>query len=195
MRETEAEGREVARLTAAYAQTGQGRKADADRALATALLFHTEVQRGEEEVAVASTRLARRLHLDPVVRIRPLVSRIEPITLIDLRAPVEELVRVGLQRRPEIGARGAAVGVAETRYRQELLRPFLPTFWLGFSGGAFGGGANLVPPLLGNFGGRTDFDVRAYWTLQNMGMGNLAIQQARARASPRRSGPNPRSSI
>jgi outer membrane protein TolC len=45
----------------------------------------------------------------------------------------------------------------------------------------FGGGSNLVPPLVGNFAGRTDFDVRVYWTLLNLGAGNLSlIKQRRA---------------
>ncbi len=55
----------------------------------------------------------------------------------------------------------------------------MPTLWLGFSGGAFGGGSNLVPPLVGNFAGRTDFDVRVYWTLLNMGAGNLSLIKER----------------
>ena len=178
-RETEAEGRELARLTEVYASTGQGRQADADRAGTLALLLKREVQKAEEEVSVASTRLAHRLHLDPVVRIRPIVARIEAITLIDERSTVGELINVALQNRPEIAARAAAIGVAETRFHQERARPLLPLIWVGFSGGAFGGGANLVPPLLGNFGGRTDFDVRAFWTLQNLGFGNLMIQKQR----------------
>jgi outer membrane protein TolC len=178
-RQTEAEANEVARLTRAYAQTGQGTEADADRAETTLLLFHRLVQKGEEEVAVASTRLARRLHLDPVVRIRPLTPRIDPITLIDVQSPIEDLVRIGLQNRPELGARSAAIGVASTRYRQERLRPLMPILWLGFSGGAFGGGSNLVPPTMGNFAGRTDFDVRVYWSLQNMGLGNMALWRQR----------------
>jgi outer membrane protein TolC len=178
-RQTEGEANEVARLTRAYAQTGQGTEADADRAETTLLLFHRLVQKGEEEVAVASTRLARRLHLDPVVRIRPLTPRIDPITLIDTSTPVQELLQVALHNRPEIGARASALGIASTRYRQERLRPLMPILWVGFSGGAFGGGSNLVPPLLGNVAGRTDFDVRAYWSLQNMGLGNLALWRQR----------------
>jgi outer membrane protein TolC len=179
-RQTEAEANEVARLTRVYAQTGQGTEADADRAATTSLLFHRRVQRGEEEVAVASIRLAQRLHLDPVVRIRPLTPRIDPITLIDTSSPVQDLLQVALQNRPELAARAAAVGIASTRYRQERLRPLLPILWAGFSGGGFGGGSNLVPPTLGKFGGRTDFDVRVFWSLQNMGLGNMALWRQRS---------------
>ena len=55
----------------------------------------------------------------------------------------------------------------------------MPTLWLGYSGGVFGGGSNLVPPLLGKFAGRNDFDVFVYWTLLNMGAGNLALIKER----------------
>ncbi|MFO0892680.1 MAG: TolC family protein [Isosphaeraceae bacterium] len=53
---------------------------------------------------------------------------------------------------------------------------------MGFSGGGFGGGSNLVRPVFGGFGGRSDFDVAAYWTILNLGVGNAAlINLARAR--------------
>jgi outer membrane protein TolC len=52
---------------------------------------------------------------------------------------------------------------------------------VGFSGGAFGGGSNRqdlgVPSFFQTFGGRTDFDVLAVWSLQNMGFGNAAVQK------------------
>jgi outer membrane protein TolC len=99
--------------------------------------------------------------------------------LIDIHSPVQDLLQVALHNRPELAARSAAVGFASTRYRQERLRPLLPILWMGFSGGAFGGGSNLVTPLLGRFGGRTDFDVRAYWSLTNMGLGNMAVWRQR----------------
>jgi len=181
-RETETEANEAARLTGAYATTGQGFTSDADRARTLSTLIHRLVEQSEEEVAVASVRLSRRLHLDPSVRIQPNVAGVTPIALIDARSQTEELVRAALQGRPEMGARAAAVGVAETRLTQEIARPLLPTVWLGFSGGAMGGGSNMVPPLVGNFGGRTDFDVRLFWTVQNLGLGNLAIQKQRRAA-------------
>ena len=52
---------------------------------------------------------------------------------------------------------------------------FSPTLFIGFSAGGFGGGSNLVRPIFGGFGGRTDFDVIAFWTLQNLGVGNAAL--------------------
>jgi outer membrane protein TolC len=42
-------------------------------------------------------------------------------------------------------------------------------------------GSTLVGPRFGNFDGRTDFDAVVYWTVQNLGFGNLA--QVRAAAS------------
>jgi outer membrane protein TolC len=51
--------------------------------------------------------------------------------------------------------------------------------FLGFSGGAFGGGSNLTGIELGDFRGRTDFDVMAFWTLRNLGAGNLALIKQR----------------
>jgi outer membrane protein TolC len=180
-RETESEATVAAQLTASYAAAGQGYPADANRAATLLKLIHREVERAEEEVAVASARLSRRLHLDPVVRLRPMTPGIAPIALIDPDSATADLIRVALQQRPEMGSRAAAIGTAEARLNAEIARPLLPTVWLGFSGGGFGGGSNLVPPFLGNFGGRTDFDVRAFWTLQGMGLGNLAYQK-RARA-------------
>jgi hypothetical protein len=60
--------------------------------------------------------------------------------------------------------------------------PFSPTILLGFSAGGFGGGSNLVRPIFGSFGARSDFDTVTYWTIQNMGVGNVAlINVARAR--------------
>jgi len=60
--------------------------------------------------------------------------------------------------------------------------PFSPTVLIGFSAGGFGGGSNLVRPVFGSMSGRTDTDVIAYWTLQNLGVGNVAlIKAARAR--------------
>ncbi len=65
---------------------------------------------------------------------------------------------------------------AEVHYHEELARPWIPTVWLGYSAGAFGGGSNVVPPTMAHFGGRSDFDVSLWWTVLGLGAGNLSLQ-------------------
>ena len=166
---------EVARVTGSFAQVGQGRPADAARARAESLLRQVEVQGAEEGVAVASARLVQQLSLDAAVRLDPMMARLEIIDLVDTATPTEDLLKVALARRPEIGARAAEIGAAEARLGREKARPFLPTIFFGYSAGDYGGGSNLEPPLLGRFAGRTDFDARATWTLLNFGVGNAAL--------------------
>jgi outer membrane protein TolC len=169
----------VVRVTSAFAQAGQGRQADADRALSRALLLRNEISRAEERAAVASAQLARLLHLDPSTRLTAAWVPPEPLTLVDPATDLEKLISIALQFRPEVAARGAEVATAETRYRQEQVRPWLPTISAGFSYGTFGGGNSLSTPALGSFAARDDFDVVAVWTLENLGVGNAAHRRQR----------------
>jgi outer membrane protein TolC len=162
-----------------YAITGQGRKADFERAKAEWRYRRADVQDAEQGVGIATARLARLLNLDPSVRLRPVGGPLVPLNLVDLDTTPEPLIQSALRLRPELGARTAEIGEAEARVKQEIGRPLLPTLWLGFSGGGFGGGSNLNPPLVGNFAGRTDFDVRLYWTFLNFGAGNAALIRQR----------------
>jgi outer membrane protein TolC len=180
VRQSEAELGEVVKLTAVQASAGQGRAGDAERALSQALLLHTEEQRAEEEVAVASARLATLLSLDPAVRLRTVGGPVPLIRLVGPADCLEQLVQVAVLNRPELRAKEAAIAVREARLRQEQVRPLLPLLSVGYSAGSFGGGSNLVDTRFGHFGARTDFDAFAVWTLQNFGFGNLALQRERA---------------
>ena len=108
-RVTAAEADLIAASVAAFAQTGQGRKADADRADADRRLFQVAIQRAEERVAVASARLAERLNLDPSSQLKPIAGPLEPLELIDPAAPPDELIRDAVARRPDLAAREALV--------------------------------------------------------------------------------------
>src|SRR5262249_24107949 len=46
-----------------------------------------------------------------------------------------------------------------------------------FSAGQFGGGSDQADNRFGHFDGRTDLDVLTVWSLQNFGLGNLAVQR------------------
>jgi len=176
---TESQVYQVAVVTNDFSIAGAGRKADADRASAEWKLHRAAVQRAEEAVAVTAARLSNRLNLDPSVRLHPEGGPLVSINLIALDTPNRDLVEYAIGHRPDLAARTAAVAVAEVRHNQELARPWLPTLWLGYSAGAFGGGSNVVPPTLAHFGGRGDFDVRLFWTISNLGAGNLSLQQRR----------------
>lgn len=178
-RQSEREAAEIVRITASYARTGQGREGDANRARSEAYLMHVEVQRAEERIAVASTRLAELLSLDPAVRLRTVGGPIAGIEIIDPEVDVQTLMRIAERRRPELAAGSANVEHNSVRVRQEKMRPFFPMVLLGYSAGSYGGGGVLFPPALSNFRGRSDFDALAIWSLTNMGVGNAATVSER----------------
>ena len=176
---SESQAYEIVRVTNEYAVAGQGRLADANRARSEWGYRRADVQKAEELLGVTVARLANRLNLDPSVRLHAAGGPLVPLDLVALDTPPEDLIQVAIQNRPDLAARTAEIGESDYHKSQEIARPFLPTVWLGFSGGVIGGGSNLAPPLLAHFGGRTDFDVRVWWTLLNMGAGNLALIRQR----------------
>lgn len=179
LRNSEKELGEVVRLTIAFARTGQGRAADANRALSRAELLHSLTEDAEGRVAVASARLAQLLNLDPSTSLTTGGGPLHLIELVDPGLPIERLVLQGLEGRPEIRAEQAAIAEARTHVSQERYRPLFPLLSVGFSGSSFGGGSDLVPYSFSHFSGRTDFDAFAVWTLQNAGLGNYALTQQR----------------
>jgi len=173
---------EVARLTAAYARTGQGRQADADRAATELGKRETDLMVAEGELMMASSRLAQLLNLEPMARLQPTEAWVVPMPLVPEPITLRELIAMAAIRRPELAAQREMIQVAMLNLRGARILPFSPTTLVGFSAGDLGGGSNLQPTRFGNFGGRNDFDVVAFWTLQNMGIGNKAqIDMARSR--------------
>ena len=173
---------EIARLTASFAQTGQGRQADADRAATELGKRETDLMVAEGELLMASARLAQLLNLEPTVRLQPAEEWVLPTPLVPEPITLAELIAMASLRRPELAASREQIAISLLNLRGSQVLPFSPTTLVGFSAGTFGGGANLQPVRFGNFKGRNDFDVVAYWTLQNLGVGNRAqIQMARSR--------------
>ncbi len=176
---TEGQSHDLAVIVNDFAVAGERRTADANRAQADWKLRRAAVQRAEESVAVTAARLANRLNLDPTIRLRPAGGPLVPINLIALDTPTHDLIAYALQNRPDLAARSADVARAEVHYHEELARPWIPTVWLGYSAGVFGGGSNVVPPTLAHFGSRSDFDVSLFWTIMNLGAGNISLQNRR----------------
>ena len=177
-RQVAAEARKVADLTANYAKAQEGRPADANRAATNLADREAFVQEAQGDVLVASARLARVLNIDPSIRLHATDAFLVPMPIVPDPTPLVELVALGLLRRPELEAQRAAVRGALLTLEGTQALPFSPTVLIGFSGGGFGGGSNLVSPVFGGFGGRSDFDAVAYWTLRNLGIGNVALIRA-----------------
>jgi outer membrane protein TolC len=176
------EAREVARITAVYATTGQARVADANRAASELARREGQVLAAEGFIYTASAELCRVLNLDPSIRLHPTDAYLVPMPIVPDPQPLPELIALGLLRRPELGERRAAIREAFLALEGSKVLPFSPTLLVGFSAGGFGGGSNLVNPVFGSMSGRTDTDIIGYWTLQNLGVGNAAlIKGAKAR--------------
>lgn len=174
------EAKKVADMTAAFAAKEEGRKADAERAATEWDRRRIDLLDAEAGVQSASARLAELLNLDPTIRLHPAEERLVPLPLVPEPIALPELLAIALLQRPELAERQAVIRQAMLGLANARLLPFSPTVLIGFSAGTFGGGSNLNTevtgaPRFGNFGQRNDFDVVAYWTLQNLGVGNKAL--------------------
>jgi outer membrane protein TolC len=182
------EAQETARLTANYAKVKQGRQADADRAATVLEERNAELLQAESDMLVASARLAQLLNLDPSIRLEPTDGWAVPSPIVPDPIPVAELIAIALTQRPELRERQAVIRAALLNVRAMQALPFSPNLIVGYSAGTFGGGSNLAAegivqpdgtvqrqPRFDSFDGRQDFDVVAYWTLRNLGVGNVAL--------------------
>jgi outer membrane protein TolC len=192
--QTRDDAHEVARLTANYARTGEGRQADADRAATELFRREADVIQTAADIGTASAALCRVLHLDPLLRLHVVDEYVLPKSIVPEPVSLPELLAIAVLNRPELKERHAAICQAIARLDQAHWLPFSPTVFLGFSAGTFGGGSSLVDqpvgsgpdalgdPRFGLFDPRQDFDAAAYWTLLNLGVGNRAlIDAARSR--------------
>lgn len=182
-RETLENTEDLVRVTTAFADSGQGNQADADRAETELSLRRNEVARAQEASALASARLAEVLSLDAAVRLRPLEPTLVPVELVVAESDLRGLVAEGLGRRPELHEQSALVGEAIRRLQREKSAPLVPSLLLGASYSGFGGGPG---GRIDNFQDRVDFDALVTWEIRNLGYGEKAARDG-ARARVRRS--------
>jgi outer membrane protein TolC len=139
------------------------------------------VHRARERWGLASAELNRSLRLDPMTVLEPVEPPQFQVVLIDPQVPLDDLIRTGLTRRPELAASQGLVQATLYRLRQERMRPLMPSILLRgaapgvtgtMSAGLFGGGLN---GNMGGWGPRQDYDLQVLWELQNMGFGNRAL--------------------
>lgn len=188
------EAAEIAKVTSAFAKTGQGRHADAERAAAELYVRQTDVLAATANLTSISAQLVQLLNLEHSLQLKSADVSVIPRQIVPDPIPLPELIAIGLYHRPEAAGQRASIHAAMLQLKNARLLPFSPQVIAGFSGGVFGGGSDLVASdrvprygaplnqeLFGNFAGRTDQDIVAYWSIRNLGLGNKAlIDQATA---------------
>ena len=167
--------KEVARVTAAYAKTGQGRQADADRAATELARREFDVMQSESQVLTASAGLvpfAESRSGLPAAPDRPHGGSFDDRGRRDSderadRRGVAASSRAqgaagdnspGFSRPPRCPSPAFYAERADRLQRWHIRR-----------------GKRAESAGMGNFQGRSDFDAVAYWTLQNLGVGNVAL--------------------
>jgi len=165
---------QLVKLTTDYARAGQGTLADEERSLTELALRKNDVARADENVAVASARLAQVLSISTGQEIVPVEDSIAPIALTTVGSSQENLA-TALGNRPELRESRDLVAAAVGRLRRERYAPLVPSILLGASYSGFGGG---VGGTIGDFDGRADFDAMALWQIRNLGYGEQAARQA-----------------
>lgn len=176
----------LAKQTADFAASGEGLRADAERAEVESLIQQQKIELAQERRATAAIRLRMLLRLDDALDLVAADGLIAPLELVDGGTPVQELVDRALASHPD-PRRSQALRAAETaRLRQEQYGIFLPKLEVGYSYGTFGGGP----------GGGNDYDDQrhdaygmVYWQFDSLGLRNrnqikkqyALVAEARAR--------------
>ena len=131
-RRSELDMAENLRPTLQFARVGQGLNADANRVRAAALLLRGQSQMAEGNISVAAAELSKLLQLNPSVSLRTPAGPLALVSVVDPNDSLFSLVAVALRYRPEMGAATSEIAAADVRFRQERIRPLLPTIALGF---------------------------------------------------------------
>jgi outer membrane protein TolC len=166
---------DLSRIIDAYASTGQGLQADADRMQVELGLRNLDVRRSQEAVVIASARMAQLLRLEPCVRLEPADAVVVRLCCVPSGCECPELVAQALENRPELLQNRYLVGEASQRLRRERYAPLVPSVLLGASYGGFGGGLGST---IADFNDRFDLDASAFWEVRNLGYGESAARQA-----------------
>lgn len=157
------------KLTADFSESGEGLRADAERAAVEALIQQQTVELASEHLDNAAISLARLLRLDENVQLRPADPVVAPLLLVDAVTPLEECLAQALENRPELDRERAIIEAQEARLKQEKYGIFIPRVELGYSYGNFGGG-----PGTGNSydDTRSDLYGMVYWQFESLGLRN-----------------------
>jgi outer membrane protein TolC len=162
---------DLARLTADYAEAGEGLASDAELAAVQPLLLEQRRAAAAERLAVAETEVARLLHLERTVRLEPLELEPPRLAIFSGGESVDDLIARALEGRPETEQADALVAAAENDLDAERYGLFIPNVSFSYGSGEFGGAPGSS---VGDPGHRDDLSVSLYWELSGLVFGQHA---------------------
>jgi outer membrane protein TolC len=167
---------DLAALTANYADTGEGLRADAEMAALQPLLWQQSQATARENVAGASAAVVSLLHLNRDVRIEPLEQTIPPLELYADGQDLERLTDQALDGRPERDQVDALFAAAEDELKAQRYGLFIPRVGIAYSSGDFGGAPGSG---IANTAHRDDLALQLYWQFDAFGLGHRTKIEAR----------------
>jgi len=167
---------DLAALTANYADTGEGLRADAEMAALQPLLWQQRQLAARENVASAAAAVVSLLHLDRGVRIEPTEQTIPPLDLYADGQNLGLLIDRALDGRPERDQLDALFAAAEDQLKAQRYGLFIPRVGLAYSTGEFGGAPGST---IANTAHRDDLALQLYWQFDAFGLGHRAKLNAR----------------
>jgi outer membrane protein TolC len=144
---------------------------DVNRAQTEVLFRRVERMELEGKAGIASARLGKLLIMQPNVKLVPADKVVAPVTLIDPKASLDDLLNQATANRPDLAAGREMIEAAWLRVRRAERGPLWPKIVIANQTGAFGGGTN---DDLQNFSSRNALSVQLYWEVRNLGLGNQA---------------------
>jgi outer membrane protein TolC len=163
--------RDLAALTADYAESGEGLLADAEMAGVQPALWEQRAAMAAERAAGANAELVRLLHFDADVDLHPVDAAPPAIDLFAGTEPVTELVARAQDGHPETEQADALLAAAEAGITAERYGWFVPSVSLSVNAGDFGGGPGSS---IGSMDDRRDRSVSLYWQFEGLGFGQRA---------------------
>ncbi len=171
-----ARANDLAVLTASYANTGEGLRADAEMAAVQPLLWQQRQLGARENAAGAAAAVVNLLHLDRGVRIEPIEQTIPALELYADAQTLDVLIDQALGGRPERDQLDALFAAAEDQLKAQRYGLFIPRVGIGYSSGDFGGAPGSG---IANTAHRDDLGVHLYWQFDALGLGHRTKVNAR----------------
>ncbi len=176
----------LAKVTADFAEAGEGLQADAERAAVESLIQQNNLESARVRSTAASGRLVQLLKLDESVQLQAVDSMIVPLSLFPVEPQLDSLVSKALANRPELKRYEALVKAEKATLKQESWGLLIPKLGASYSDTRYKG---RMRGTSSSYYDREETSVALYWELENLGFTSYAkkeSQQSRLREAQAR---------